>query len=91
MSKRIYLYGLTGVRGAYKVIRYEYVEDCSSIRDLRLAAFDMTIRFGAVESVYAVDARPGLATEYRATLRKNSLQENIMFKDMLEREGIRVI
>ena len=89
---KIYLYGLADVSDKYRVVRYHYIEeDMVTIKDLRESAAFMRFRNPNVETVYAIDNRPGLAYDYKTTLKRNTIEGNVIFKDMLEREGIKII
>lgn len=44
-----------------------------------------------IEHVYAIDNRGGLWHEYNRTVKHNSVEGNVIFKDTLEREGLLII
>lgn len=90
--KRIFLYGLANAEKQYQVVRYSYIEpDFISIENIMGQAAWLALKNPDVEHVYACDERYGLATEYRYTVRKNTMESNIAFKDMLERMAIMII
>lgn len=88
----IYLYGIAGADKQYRVIRYTYIDDERvSIDTIKMYASWLKINYSAIEHVYAIDNRPGLGASYREAIRKDSIESMVVFKDILEREGIRVI
>ena len=90
--RRIYLYGLTGVENQYRIVRYSYIDDERiSIDTIRMHATWMKLHYSSIEHVYAIDGRRGLAASYREAIKNDSIESLIIFKDILEREGIKVI
>ena len=90
--KRIYLYGLAGAEQKYRIVTHSYIdEDNYSIRNIAGHAAWMAHTNSSVEHVYAIDMRPGLAYDYKRAWTRNSIESYAIFKDILEREGIRVI
>ena len=90
--KRIYLYGISGAEDQYRIIRYSYIDDDSiSIKNIIYFATLMVIKNPSIERVYAVDNRKGLAGDYREAIKKNSIESFVIFKDILEREGLQII
>lgn len=90
--KRIYLYGISGAEDQYRIIRYSYIDDDSiSIKNIIYFATLMVIKNPSIERVYAIDNRKGLAVDYREAIKKNSIESFVIFKDILEREGLQVI
>ena len=45
----------------------------------------------SIEHVYAVDQRPGLRRDYIESIKENSIESCYEFKDILEREGLKII
>ena len=92
MPKRIYLYGLAGAENMYRVVDHMYIDgDKYSTKEAKLQAAWMKSCKPSIEQVYVIDQRPGLATDYKHAWRHNSIESHAIFKDILEREGIRVI
>lgn len=89
--KKIYLYGIANAENKYRVVRYNYVEeDLFSISNIMRRAWFMANNHPTIEHVYAVDEREGLANDYKRTVKRNSIESNVAFKNMLEKEGILV-
>lgn len=90
--KRIYLYGLADAENTYRVVWHSYIEGSEfSIKDLVLHALWMRMKVPSVDHVYAIDMRPGLAADYKRAVKLNTIESNIIFKDILEREGLLIL
>lgn len=90
--KKIYLYGISNIENRYEVKAYSYIEeDKISISNLKAHAAWLRMNYEGVDSVYAIDQRPGLAYDYKSTKRKNTFVANHAFRDILEREGLKII
>ena len=89
---RIYLYGIASANDNYAVVRYEAVDVQSRPIDaIKEEAEIMRMEYPTVKSVYAIDARGGLGADYRYAIKQNTAEGYIIFKDILEREGIKII
>lgn len=90
--KRIFLYGMTGAEDQYRVARYFCIDQRDlSIENIIYSAQMMKIKNPSIERVYAMDDRYGLRRDYMESIKKNSIESCAIFKDILEREGLRVI
>ena len=90
--KRIYLYGIAGAADHYKVVRYSCVDgDGMIIMSLKYEAAMLRMDYPNIGHVYAVDASPSLYRNYMETIRKDSMEVCISFRDMLMRQGVEVI
>ena len=88
---RIYLYGIAGASDKYAVIRYAAVDvDYRPIDAIKMEADIMRMDYPSVKQVFAIDARGGLANDYRRAIKSNSIESYIVFKDILERKGIEI-
>ena len=88
---RIYLYGIAGANDKYAVIRYQAVDvEHRPIDAIKVEAEIMRMDYPSIETVYAIDARGGLANDYRMAIKRNSVEGFIVFKDILERRGIEI-
>lgn len=89
--KTIYLYGIAGATDSYRVVRYVYIpQDEVSIMTINYEATMMKVRYPNIEHVYAMDNRRGLCGDYMNAFKKNSVESWAIFKDILEREGLKV-
>ena len=89
--KRIFLYGIGGAEKQYRVLKYWVVEEeFISIMNIKYHADMLKIRNPSIEHVYAVDDRYGLYRDYMESIKKNSIESCAIFKDILEREGIKI-
>lgn len=89
---RIYLYGIASATEQYRVVRYSFIESENlSIADIVRHASWLKIKYPNVDHVYAIDDKKGLAYEYRLVIKRNSVEQNVVFKDMLETEGLLII
>lgn len=90
--KRIYLYGIAGAADHYKVVRYSCVDvDGMTIMSLKYEAAMLRMDYPNIVRVYAVDASPSLYRSYMETIRKDSMEVCVSFRDMLMRQGVEVI
>ena len=88
---RIYLYGIAGANDKYAVIRYQAVDvEYRPIDAIKVEAEIMRMDYPSIKTVYAIDARGGLANDYRMAIKRNSVEGFIVFKDILERKGIEI-
>ena len=89
---RIYLYGIANATESYRVVRYSFIEgESTSIADIVREASWLKIKYPTISHVYAIDDKRGLAYEYKMTIKRNSVEGNVVFKDMLETEGLLII
>ena len=88
---RIYLYGIAGASDKYAVIRYAAVDvDYRPIDAIKMEADIMRMDYPSVKKIFAIDARGGLANDYRRAIKSNTIESYIIFKDILERKGIEI-
>lgn len=88
---RIYLYGIAGANDKYAVIRYQAIDvEHRPIDAIKVEAEIMRMDYPSIKTVYAIDARGGLANDYRMAIKRNSVEGFIVFKDILERRGIEI-
>ena len=88
---RIYLYGIAGANDKYAVIRYQAVDvEHRPIDAIKIESDIMRMDYPSVKQVFAIDARGGLANDYRRAIKQNSIEGFIIFKDILERMGIEI-
>ena len=88
---RIYLYGIAGASDKYAVVRYQAVDvEHRPIDAIKIESDIMRMDYPSVKQVFAIDARGGLANDYRRAIKQNSIEGFIIFKDILERRGIEI-
>ena len=88
---QIILYGLGGARDKYRVMKYFVIfDDNVSIRTMKNEAEVLKIKNPSIEHVYAVDNRRGLKKDFEESIRQNSIESCAIFKDIIEREGLRI-
>ena len=88
---RIYLYGIAGASDKYAVVRYQAVDvEHRPIDAIKMESDIMRMDYPSVKQVFAIDARGGLANDYRRAIKQNSIEGFIIFKDILERMGIEI-
>ena len=90
--KKIFLYGIANAEDAYRVVMYSCIEDeFVSIRNLIIHASWMRFKNPSIDHVYAIDNRKGLLYDYQSTIKRNTMESNSSFKDILEREGLLIM
>lgn len=91
-KKQIILYGLGGPDIQYVALGYFCIyEEDISIENIMRTAQIMRMKNPTVESVYAIDNRPGLKKDYLISIKKHTIESCAIFKDLLERYGLKVI
>ena len=89
--KPVFLYGIGGAKDHFRVIRYSRIdEDEVCIETFKYVASIMRMRYPGIEHVFAVDDRPGLRRCYMDTIKKNSIESCVVFRDLMERTGIQI-
>lgn len=89
--KNVILYGLGGANYQYRVLRYYVVfDEQATISDLKRIAQTMQVINPSIEHVYMVSNRYGLKREFNESIKRNSIESCAIFKDTIEREGIRI-
>ncbi len=88
---QIILYGVSGASKAYTVLNYFCIyEEYISINAILRQAQGLRMKNPDVEHVYAIDNRYGLRRDYKESMKENSIESHYIFKDILEREGMKV-
>lgn len=89
--KTVVLYGIAGADNHYRCVRYTCIPgEEVSINAIKYEAYAMRDEYPSVERVFAIDNRYGLARDYMESIKKNSIESCVIFKDILEREGIEI-
>lgn len=92
MRTQYVLYGLGGVEDMYRALRYEVLNtDGLRVNDIQFEAVKMIEKNPSIKSVYLLDNRRGLGWEFHQSNRKATIESCAIFKDTLEREGIKII
>lgn len=86
---KVFLYGLDE---CYRIVKFVYVwKHYLGIRDLVNEAIRLRTWNPSVKMVYAIDNSHELYTSARDVLRKDWIDERVAFKDLLERDGVKII
>lgn len=89
---QIILYGIAGASKQYKPIRFQVIDaDDYTTWYAKYYAKMMVAENPTVEHVYQMDNRHGLKREFTLAVKQNSIESCAIFKDTLEREGIKLI
>lgn len=89
--KNLILYGVGNARYQYRVLRYFYVYDESAdVAEIKRIARMMQVVNPSIEHVYLISNRHGLKREFQESIKRNSIESCAIFKDILEREGIKI-
>lgn len=92
--KQIVLYGIAGASKAYRVVGY-YVLHLDEVKDIIHEVRYQATRMGninpSVRKVYLMNNRAGLRRDYMDAYRDDSIESWVIFKDILEREGLEII
>ena len=87
----IILYGIGDARYQYRVLRYFAIYDeRADTSEVKRIAHMMQVINPSIEHVYMITNRPGLKREFMESIKRNSIESCAIFKDTLEREGIKI-
>lgn len=87
----IILYGIGDARYQYRVLRYFAIYDeRADTSEVKRIARMMLVINPSIEHVYMITNRPGLKREFMESTKRNSIESCAVFKDTLEREGIKI-
>lgn len=88
---KIILYGLGGAEKQYQVLAYWAIyKDDISTDNIKYQAYKLAERNPSIKMIFQVDNRPGLKSEYVRSYKEHSIESCAIFKDLLERGGIRL-
>jgi hypothetical protein len=89
---QIILYGIAGASKQYMPIRYQVIElENYTTWYAKYYAKMMVAENPTVEHVYQMDNRRGLKREFIQAQKLGTIESCAIFKDTLEREGIKLI
>lgn len=85
------LYGIGNAKYQYRVLRYYWVYDENTdIAEIKRIARMMQVVNPSIEHVYLISNRRGLKRDFVESIKRNSIESCAIFKDILEREGIKI-
>lgn len=85
----VYMYGIGGASDGFRVIRYAAIpQEEMSVMTLKYEMNGMLFRYPSIKRVFVIDQRPGLARMVTNSFKKNSIEENLILVDFLERNAI---
>ena len=89
--KNLILYGIGDARYKYRVLKYFCIYDENiDVTDIKRIARTMQVINPSIEHVYLINNRHGLKREFQESIKRNSIESCAIFKDILEREGIKI-
>lgn len=87
----IILYGIGDARYQYRVLRYFAIYDeRADTSEIKRIARMMQVINPSIDHVYMITNRHGLKREFMESIKRNSIESCAIFKDTLEREGIKI-
>lgn len=90
--KQVILYGFSGPADQYRVVRYYRINGYYiSIDSIKYCAQKMKRDYPNIVHIYAIDNKFGLRQDYIDSIKKNTIESCAIFKDLLEREGLKII
>lgn len=85
------LYGIGDAKYQYRVLKYFCIYDENiDIAEIKRIARTMQVINPSIEHVYLISNRNGLRREFQESIKRNSIESCAIFKDILEREGIKI-
>lgn len=89
--RTMFLYGIGGSMDQYRVLRYIPIEqEDISVMTLKYKAMMLKDQYPSIKRVFAMDNSRELYADYWEAYKKNSIESHLIFKDLLEREGIEI-
>lgn len=86
-----YLYGIGGAIDGFRVIRYVDIDsDSISIMTFKYEALKLRANYPAIKRVFAVDSNYGVYRSYMDAKRRPTVDNNLAFVDLLEKQGIEI-
>ena len=87
----ISLYGIGGADDSYRVLKYwKFFQDNVTISDIIHQAVVMMGAYPSIKQVYAIDGSSELYWDFKKTIKNPSVENNVVFKSVLEKCGILV-
>ena len=84
-------YGIGDAKYQYRVLKYFCIYDENiDIAEIKRIARTMQVINPSIEHVYLISNRHGLRREFQESIKRNSIESCAIFKDILEREGIKI-
>lgn len=89
---KILLYGIGGPSKAYAALDYYaiYEDELDMVGTIRRKAEQMRAYNPSIMAVYMISNRRGLKRDFAEARKKNSIESHAIFRDILEREGIKL-
>lgn len=89
VKRKILVYALGGARKNYIPLDYGwYFSDQTSISDIRYIINETIGDNDWVEYIYLIDPVKGIKYWYNKSLRENTIESGVIFKDLLDRKGL---
>lgn len=91
--KSVVLYGIGGADKMYMALSYYqiFIEDADKlVAEVQYRAAIMR-KNPEVKEVYLMDNKPGLRRDFLDSQKRKSIESCAVFKDLLERHGIRIV
>lgn len=89
--KNLILYGIGDARYQYRVLKYFCIYDENiDVTEIKRIARTMQVINPSIEHVYLISNRHGLRREFQESIKRDSIESCMIFKDILEREGIKI-
>lgn len=87
----IVLYGIGGASDSYRIFRYwRFTEEQVSIKEIVYQACVMVGSCPSIRQVYVIDNSGELFRDYKRVLKYPSIENNVIFKSVLENRGLLV-
>ena len=88
----VVIYGLAGAYDKYRIVRYECIPSELATSDyIKMKACIMQEDYPSIKELYWITNRGGLAGYCSRTMKRNRIEDNVVFKDMLERSGLPIV
>lgn len=94
--KEVFLYGILDAANMYRAVLYRFIKETEGesidiIEEIKAHARSMKESYPSIEEIYAISNHYGLKDDYRRSLTAKTAEDCIIFKDILERYGLRVL
>lgn len=92
---RVYLYGIGGADQMYRVVKYwcffNIDIDPVMIREIKYEMAMLRMKCPSIEHMYLIDGSLRLRHEFNLATKKNSIEGWLVFRSVLETEGLKIL
>lgn len=84
------MFGLLSSKEMFKPIVVRRIYDDTTVGNVKKLSLKLVMDYGSVREVYCIPNREGIMDEFHEARRLNSIESCIIFRDILQHEGVLV-